>query len=101
MKGEIGFYAGILPLLQIVRDRDENKIKEEEFKKHKGCAIKKKYTKKEAKTLINYTRKQGREIRMYECKPCQGWHVTHTGIKIKFFKRRRKYYKKLRKKVWW
>ena len=88
MNIEVGKYAAILPLLQKLKDEEENKILQ---KINKECEFKASYSKKEAQTVRNYLRKEGRKVREYKCQQCDYWHLTHLiRKKEKFGKKKNK-----------
>lgn len=88
-KVEVGKYAPMLPLLQKLVD--EEKLKEEEKIKEllRRCEQKGQYSKKDAQTIVNHLKKQGRQIRKYHCPFCNLWHITH---KEKYFKTKKDRY---------
>lgn len=77
MKTEVGKYAPILPLLQKLKEGEKSKEEEIENKIAKSCINKGCYSKKEARTIKNSLRKEGKMLREYHCPKCNFWHLTH------------------------
>jgi hypothetical protein len=43
----------------------------------KSCDGKRCYTKRDAQTMRNAKKREGKLLRIYPCKECGGWHLTH------------------------
>lgn len=87
MKTEVGKYAAILPLLQKLKEGEKLKEEEVQNKIAKSCINKGCYSKKEARTIKNSLRKEGKMLREYHCPKCNFWHLTHLIRKKEKFRK--------------
>ena len=87
MKTEVGKYAAILPLLQKLNEGKKSKGEQAENKLAKSCTNKGRYSKKEARTIKNSLRKEGKMLREYHCPKCNFWHLTHLIRKKEKFRK--------------
>lgn len=79
-ENKLGKYAGLLPLLKILIGKEKKSQALEEKSFEERCENKTHFSKKDAETIRNISRKsRGVLLRVYHCQECNSWHLTHKN----------------------